>query len=367
MGNNSNDDNSKIIDTIATNQLERYHRNKIIDKDLNELESNLQCVPIDKQLAAYEEFTKKLVIKDEIIRDYIYRTALDKHFNMISTIASMPNSIESMLTNGENIGRIKYLIDDEIRENGEEYLYFKKHRKELLAKYASGIPPWIKSVERFHNLGAIIQDLAEFLNTAGPIDQIRKIKVFKAKMSHLFPEDEMEVKHAEDIPSEIKRFNSLMDKIEELENKMKKPGNVTKHKPVSINTLPVLLKILNWNSDKSIELFVQILENLKDDIIRYNDIDHVLSTNEKVKFIGSRILFNAAYLFEQLNDKTIISLPKINKYKLITDNFDFDIDKSVNIIKRLKDESVNARTPPDSTTIQYCQDLYKKIFHNTTI
>lgn len=220
MDNNSNDNNLQLIRAISSAQLERNNQNNKLKKELSDLSSNLKGEPIDKQLVSYEDFAKKLVDEDELIKNYIYHCACDNLFD-IPMIAQIPGSLEAMLIDDQqrkNSSKMKFSVDDKIEESGGYYLYFKQNKKELLQRYDYGVPPWIKVEERLYNLGTFRQDIEESLNDAEAREQILILKAFKAKISNIFPNDEMEIKHAGDIPYNIKVFNDLLDKIEKLEN-----------------------------------------------------------------------------------------------------------------------------------------------------
>jgi hypothetical protein len=83
---------------------------------------------------------------------------------------------------------------------------------------------------------------------------------------------------------------------------------------------------------------------------------------EKAEFIGDKMFKNAAYLFFILDDKKFISLPKKNKYPIISENFDFDTD-IINVNERLKNETEKVIHPDDKTLIKYLANLQTKIFN----
>jgi hypothetical protein len=129
----------------------------------------------------------------------------------------------------------------------------------------------------------------------------------------------------------------------------------------------IICNKIHWKDDKPHRIFKQILENLKfANMISYQDIDKVLSGNEKAKFIGKKIFQHAAYLFLKLDEKGFISIPKMEKYQTIANNFDFDTDIDLDVAERLRKETSKIKNPDNKTMEVYLKFLNSIIFENTS-
>jgi hypothetical protein len=215
---------------------------------------------------------------------------------------------------------------------------------ELIERYLKGLKGSYKKIDHLAELNSELNRL----NTYSMMPEIFNMSIKYDSLIHLSKCD-MTVK--------LRVEKWIRETLIAIEN-----GNYGVNEDISFP----LCKILHWEDDKTHWVFKQILENLKDIIISYQDINKVLSGEEKAKFIGKKIFQHAAYLFLMLDERNFTSLPTKEKYQIIADSFDFDTDKDLNFIERIKKETYKVRNPETKSMDKYLNKLNNIIFKNIT-
>jgi hypothetical protein len=236
MNDNQEKDIQSILN-IASRQLDRYHHHNAIDEVLKTIDAQLKEKPLDKQIKYYETQARNLANTDELIKFYIFICARDELFNF-QEITKTNNIVKLFIKDSRvynSISDMNDVVENEINKAGGYYLYIRKNRDAIKSRYSLGVPSAVKYKEKFLYVIKATHDFEDSLNKAKTVDEINKIsEAHRIKISDPFPENEMKIEREIEIPYNIRLFNRLLDKIEELEDNKLKKENIQKQYPSSL-------------------------------------------------------------------------------------------------------------------------------------